>query len=323
MRMARIKIQDRAAVYHCISRVVGGQWLLGDGHKEVLRQMMWQQAQFCGLQIITYCLLSNHFHILVRVPAPVEEEESLLVERASAFYGPKSLYVVELRQSLEQLGHLSEEQSRELRGRMGDVSVFMKELKQRFSRWFNRREGRFGTLWAERFKSVLVEDVPGTVETVAGYVDLNPLRAGLVKDPKEYRWCGYGEALGGNALAQEGLGSFFREGTWEQGAGRYREMLLVRSGWAGRSGKVALEAGEIREALKREGKLALGQVLRLRVRYFTDGVVLGSSHYVNEVFGQYRDRFGKRRRSGARKLRGLGPLGGLRSLRDLRLWRVA
>ena len=44
-----------------------------------------------------------------------------------------------------------------LLGRMGDVSVFMKEFKQRFSRWYNRRTERFGTLWAERFKSVLVE----------------------------------------------------------------------------------------------------------------------------------------------------------------------
>ncbi len=56
----------------------------------------------------------------------------------------------------------------------------MKELKQRFSRWYNRQTGRFGTLWAERFKSVLVEDHPANVETLAAYIDLNPVRAGLV-----------------------------------------------------------------------------------------------------------------------------------------------
>jgi hypothetical protein len=97
---------------------------------------------------------------------------------------------------------------------MGDVSVFMKELKQRFSKWFNKERNRFGTLWAERFKSVLVEDQPGVVQTVAAYVDLNPVRAGLVKDPKDYRWCGYAEAVGGNETARRGLASVHRSAEW-------------------------------------------------------------------------------------------------------------
>ena len=63
----------------------------------------------------------------------------------------------------------------------------------------------------------------------------------------------------------------------------------------------------------------MGQVLRLRVRYFSDGVVLGSRNYVEEVFGEFRERFGPRRRSGARPLRGLGALGELSTLRDLRV----
>ena len=41
--------------------------------------------------------------------------------------------------------------------RMGDVSEFMKSVKQRFGIWFNKTHGRYGTLWADRFKSVLVE----------------------------------------------------------------------------------------------------------------------------------------------------------------------
>jgi len=59
-------------------------------------------------------------------------------------------------------------------------------------------------------------------------------------------------------------------------------------------------------------------VLRLRVRYFTDGVVLGTRNYVNEVFVEYRDRFGPRRKSGARKLRGLGDLRELEDLATMR-----
>ena len=65
--------------------------------------------------------------------------------------------------------------------------------------------------------------------------------------------------------------------------------------------------------------MSRGEVRRWRVRYFSDGVVLGSRTYVNAVFGEYRDRFGARRRTGARPLRGLAALSHLATLRDLRV----
>jgi hypothetical protein len=106
---------------------------------------------------------------------------------------------------------------------------------------------------------------------------------------------------------------------WAEVGREYREVLLVTSGTASRSGKVVLDPEEIRRELKRQGELTLGQVLRLRVRYFTDGVVLGSRNYVNVVFTEYPDRFGPRRKSGARRLRGLPALGDLATMRDLRV----
>ncbi len=44
---------------------------------------------------------------------------------------------------------------------------------------------------------------------MAAYIDLNPVRAGMVKDPADYRWCSYGEAVGGGA---KGNGKKAREG---------------------------------------------------------------------------------------------------------------
>jgi putative transposase len=85
------------------------------------------------------------------------------------------------------------------------VSVFMQELKKRFTWWYNKRVGRKGPLWEDRFKSVLVENDETVLLTMAAYIDLNPVHAGLVKDPKDYRWSGYGEAVAGNKARRVGL----------------------------------------------------------------------------------------------------------------------
>jgi hypothetical protein len=74
----------------------------------------------------------------------------------------------------------------------------MKLVKQRFTQWYNRKHGRKGTLWEERYRSVLVDSAGEALATMAAYIDLNPVRAGLVDDPKDYPWCGYGEATEGN-----------------------------------------------------------------------------------------------------------------------------
>ena len=70
MRQARIKedAEEGEAVYHCMSRTVNGERLLEDVAKEVLRKQLWQIADYCGLEIITYAIMANHFHVLVRVP---------------------------------------------------------------------------------------------------------------------------------------------------------------------------------------------------------------------------------------------------------------
>ena len=81
MRMARIKVAGESAVYHCISRVVGGQMLLDDLGKEKLTELLGRLADFCGVEVITYCMMSNHFHLLVRVPARVELSDAELLTK--------------------------------------------------------------------------------------------------------------------------------------------------------------------------------------------------------------------------------------------------
>ena len=109
--------------------------------------------------------------------------------------------------------------------RMWDLSQFMKTLKQRFTQWFNKRHARKGTLWEDRFKSVLVED-GHAAQMVAAYIDLNPVRAGMVADPKDYRWSSYGEAIAGKQRAREGI----ERAVLGDGGGRLQP-TVVSSSW--------------------------------------------------------------------------------------------
>jgi hypothetical protein len=67
--------------------------------------------------------------------------------------------------------------------------------------------------------------------------------------------------------------------------------------------------------------LSLAKMLRTRVRYFTDGAVIGSKDFVNEAFAAARERFTEKRKDGARRMRGnaKAAAGMLWSVRDLRV----
>ncbi|MGB0743316.1 MAG: transposase [Opitutales bacterium] len=290
MRTKRIKVSGMEATYHCMTRTVNGERLFGDREKEVLRKMLWQVADFCGVEVLTYCVLSNHFHVLLRVPFASEVTDTELLRRYKVLYPKPTKYqtatIEVMKKNLAAGGDEAESIRKKLLARMGDVSEYMKAVKQRFSVWYNRCHQRYGTLWAERFKSVLVEGQGNPLQTMAAYIDLNPIRAGLVDDPKDYRFCGYAEAVAGNRQAKAGLAAIWadyrgksRKGAYVDALQAHRELIFgKRAADAGLSGidrKKALKALENEDAV-----LPKSTVLRCRVRYFTDGAILGSQEFV-------------------------------------------
>lgn len=323
MRTARVKA-DGAGYYHCMSRVIERRLILRKREKEVFRKMMRNVAGFAGVKILTYSVLGNHFHILTHVPKRRKISDKELLERMRLLYTPK--FVDEYEGLLK--GARKDKNSayvEHLRNqylyRMYDLSEFMKTLKQRFTTWYNRKNSRRGTLWEERFKSVMVQDSENALMAMASYIDLNAVRAGIVKDPKDYRFCGYGEASGGGLEAREGLGGLMltlEQGSavWGQVRHKYRRLLYVRGERTQTTAGFSYE--KVEEVLAANGKLPIQDALRCRVRYFTDGVVLGSSEFVEQVFLKYRDEFGRKRETGARSMRN-GEWGGLCTMRDLRL----
>lgn len=122
--------------------------------------------------------------------APVDEAGMTLTREEELFSAKR-----------EAAGRVAEIRHRYAR-RMHDLSWFMKSLLERFTKWFNGKHSRSGTLWEDRFKSVIVESGVAA-RMIAAYIDLNPVRAGMVSEPADYRWSGYGEAIGGGKKGTE------------------------------------------------------------------------------------------------------------------------
>ena len=321
----------------------------------MFRSILRKLERFLGVKVVTYCLMGNHFHLLLEVPdkeaMPKLDAETLL-ELLPLLY--EDIVVEQVAKELaaaRNSGNRSWEHRilERYERRRFDLSVFLKELKQRVSIFFNRRNGRVGTLWEAPFKSVLLEGGEHTLRTVAAYIDLNPVRAGLVKRPEDYRWSGYGEACGagkGAEKARAGLRSITREGLanpgscdgggaktgdpvelpdWPEVQARYR-LLLYSDGReqkpdevTGEDGRAGIAAEECERVAEAGGEVPLAEALRRKVRYFSAGAVIGSAAFVDGVFVQLKaeGRTGPKRKTGARRMRG-ADFGDLRSLRDLR-----
>ena len=76
--------------------------------------------------------------------------------------------------------------------RVADISIsrIMQHLAFRYTQYINRRYKRIGHLFQGRFKSILVDDEEYLKELVR-YIHLNPVRARLVSDPRQYIWSSY------------------------------------------------------------------------------------------------------------------------------------
>ena len=104
------------------------------------------------VDILTYCLMDNHVHLLV-VP---QEQDSLA--RA-----------------------------------VGTTNLV-------YSQYFNRKQKRTGRIWQNRFFSCIV-DRDAYLWSVARYIERNPVRAGMVTHPVEYRWSSAGAMVNGDGSA--------------------------------------------------------------------------------------------------------------------------
>ena len=314
MRTARIK-EDGEAYYHITTRVTNREHWLADEEKETFAALLRKVEGFTGTKVLTHAELDNHVHIELHVTEREELSDPDFLSRLSFLYDKP--YVTRVEKQLRALRlKKQDKQAEKLKQkwtyRMHELSEFMKTLKQRYTQTYNARHSRTGTLWEGRFHSVLLEGSEAALAAVAAYIDLNAVRAGIVDDPKDYPFCGYGEAVAGSHQARQGLlaamCSLGRPGEWEEIEKLYRELLHAFGEERGIDEhgnplKRGISREQIEEVLNGNEEIPLEVLVRCRVSYFTNGRILGSRNFVETALKRYNHRLKVKGKPQATRLR--------------------
>lgn len=285
MKYPRIK-RKTLAYYHCITRIVGREMKLDDVGKKHMLGLIRRIEQFTGVKVLTYAIMTNHLHLLLEEPdrgTDISDED--LLNRLHALYPDHEVDEIEHRwREWTSVGNIEAVQADKQRykKRMHDISEFMKQIKQRFSRWYNKKHHRKGALWESRFTSVLVES-GHYLRIVSAYIEMNPVRAGMVHEPGKYAFCGLGEATSGSISAQRGIAHLVH----------MQKDDLSSSAWK-----------HIAETYSQQVIQPNLERLYSKCRYFNDGRVLGSSVFVEQFFHENPSHFGPKRQSAARRVKG-------------------
>ena len=218
-RTARLKKQGDA-YYHVMSRANNKAFLFIRGRmKKEMVSLLERAAAFSGVELKAFCMMDSHFHVVCRVArpeGPVPEPEVL--SRIGKLKGGRFALDLKLRWMELRKSGMAETVEAELnawRRRMHDVSEFAKTYKELVSIAYKRETRYAGSIWSGRFASTLVE--PGHHLAVCiRYVELNPVRAGIVTQAKDYAysssnssrpnvfWPAAGSVPGGGGCGGEG-----------------------------------------------------------------------------------------------------------------------
>ena len=269
-RSTRLLIDDQPTVYHVISRTCLDGFPLSDKEKDHFLAVVHRFAAIYFAEILGFCVMGNHFHMLVRMPAASSISDEAIAERyLSVFKAKTAPNPIRLN---------------ELRTKWTSLSEFIGDIKQHFSLGYNKRHQRKGTFWAERFKSVIVQDGRTLVNCLA-YIDLNPIRAGIEKRPEDYRWCSLGYHLqsrnSNNLLSLDfGMQEWDVHDPGEQ-LRLYREFVYLTG--AVDRGKGVIDKRALERAQATNFQYTRADRFMLRVSWYTRGTILGTQDFVEKT----------------------------------------
>ncbi|WDE97964.1 hypothetical protein PQO03_19235 [Lentisphaera profundi] len=183
---------DQAVYYLVTNRVAGGRMLIKDQEKLKLKELLFAGCARFSYQVIDYVFMDNHFHLLIKIPATAEMSKVELLER------------YRLHKQNDEINFISSIQRNDFREKIHDISFIIGNFEQRFVQWFNKEHSSWGRLFGQRFDSEMIEvsAQSDSLLRVMAYISLNPVRAGIVLDPKDFHFCGYSDRLAGGDVGK-------------------------------------------------------------------------------------------------------------------------
>jgi putative transposase len=307
-RMRRMVIGDETTVYHVMSRTALDGFPLGDVEKDFMLDLIRRYATLYLVEIIGFCLMGNHFHILVKMIPEYKFSDEDIKNRYLGFYDDDRVFNDGLIPSL--------------RMKLSSLSEFVREIKVGFARYYNRRHNRRGYFWGDRFKSVIVEKGETLINCLA-YIDLNPLRAGLVKRPEEYRWNSLGYHVQTNnrdkfLSTDFGLKEFNVKSKKER-VRRYRR-YVYEAGAINRPDKMqpkVIDDKVFTKERKKEFEMSRINRFRYRTRYFTDSGIIGSREFVAANYRRFKNLFKSNHEKKPKPIKGLDGIYSLKRLTEV------
>ena len=293
-RIARMIIEEEVAVYHVMSSTALPGFPLNDVEKDYMLNLIRKLSKVFFVEILGFCLMGNHFHILVRMHSDTDYSDEQIMKRYKLYYGKDRI--------------IPEEKIPSLREKWSSLSEFVKEIKQTFTRYYNKRHDRRGYFWGDRFKSVIVENGETLVNCLA-YIDLNPVRAGIVSKPEDYRWNSLGYHIQTN---NKGRFLSLDFGMEEFGVKSKKERLRLYRKFVYETGAVNRKdrSGETEKLRNGESKeksfeLTRSERFKYRTRYFTDSGIIGSKEFVQSTFQIFKNLFQSKNERNPRRVIGL------------------
>ncbi len=307
-RTSRMIIPDEPAVYHVMSRTALDDFPMGAVENDFLLKMIKRFSSLYFTEILGFCLMGNHFHLLVKMIPESDISDDEIKKRFQRFYGEDSTFPD------GQLPHF--------RAKLSSLSEFMRDIKVNFTRYYNRRHNRRGYFWGDRFKSVIVDRGETLVNCLA-YIDLNPVRAGIVSQPEEYRWSSIGYHIQtwnkDHFLSTDfGLKEFNVKSQKER-IRLYRK-YLYEAGSLDRPDKRRASVIDPRILIKEKKKgfeITRASRLRYRTRYFTDSGIIGSQEFVSATYQRFKHLFLSKHEKKPKPIKGLDGMYSLKLLSEI------
>lgn len=274
--MPRIKNVDEDGWYHLCARVAGAPgWFPFDdpmARKKLLELIKkYLEVFFCDAA--GYCLMGNHYHLVSRFKAFRILSRKELYERALKIYKNPNAVLV------------SDRQWERFNKRIFDVSEFMRTLQSEYAKWYNRTYDRRGAFWGDRFKSVLLGENESVMDAVL-YTELNPVRAGIAVRPEDWKWSSAFLRETGQDDWLTPLDELIPDIAESDVRMAYRGRLYYRGAVQTKTGGGFITAKIIDEEIRR-GFRKPGAFSR-RIRYFTEGLVLGSEMQIMDWITRMR-----------------------------------